>query len=593
MTRRARLAAGLVGLVGALVMLVTGCGVPTSTDVQYVRPGPAAGSTSPGDGNPPPHADEADTPRDQVDNFLQAAAGSAATAPDRVREYIRAEERDGWRPEEGIRVIRLLQEPFITDEVGGGWLVELSAQLVGELDPQGFLDPPTVTEPVTYQFRVTTEGSVEGEAGGQGLRLRVTDPPPYLLLQDTALANEDYYYPNPIYFWDTDGDQLVPDLRWLPLAGEPAEQHPWTVVQWLLTGPAPGLTRLESLPAGTNHIGTPYWEDDRLVVNFNAAAVDGQEVDDLATQLARSLLQLRGGDPELELRIEDRVQHARVRAQVPPADPTRFVLLDGAVRAYSSDRARQPAVLTDEVNFGVQAAALTAGGDLAALVRGAGEGQQRVTVLESSGDDAPRETDTGLVAGEFGQPVWVGAGDAATGLVAADGELHRFTVTGESTVVAISGLAGPITAVALAPEQRRLALVAGDQLYVAQLRVDAESVTVQAARRLPTTVTQLAGVAFTHENQLVVAGETDGRVGLHRLSADGAVEEPLHDLSNATVTALVAHPAADATAVPRLMYEANGQAYTFAGVPSLIRPVDLLDAPDEPDSPPRAPFFLG
>jgi hypothetical protein len=582
----------------ATALAVAGCGVPTSSGVELVGPGPQGGSTLRSGGSPPPLADAAATPREQVDNFLQAAAGTPDTAADRVREYIRSTEQDTWNPDEGIRVIRLRQDPFVNDDVdNGGWLVQIdNAQLVGELHPNGYLDAPTSNEPVDFEFRVVTEGGPDGEVGDQPLRLRIADPPPYLLLQDTALANDDYYYPNPIYFWDSDFEVLVPDLRWLPLAGESVEQRPWTVVRWLLAGPAPSLPRMEGLPAGTQHNGLPVWDENRLVVNFNAIAVEGgrQSIDDFATQLAWSLLQLREG-AELELRIDDRPQQVRPRPQPESADPVRFVVLDGVIHQYRSgaDPPAQPPALSEQINSGVHAAALTSRGEVAALVRQRPDGQQELSVTRSLAGAEPAEEPAGLVAEELGQPVWLSGGAAAVGLVVADGELHRFHATGGAAAVPLAGLAGPITAVAVAPERRRLAMIAGGRLYLAQLRNDGESVTVQAPRALPTTVQELAGVAFSHESQLVIAGVKDFRVGLYQLTADGAVEEPLHDLGNAAVTALVAHPIRDPADLPALMYEANGQAYAFGGVPTLIRPQDLADPPEAAESLPRAPSFLG
>lgn len=581
-----------VAAAAAAAVLATGCGVPTSSDVQYVGPGPERGSTLRGGGVAPPLPDEAGNPQDQVDNFLQAAAGSPDTAADRVREYLSSDDRERWEPDEGIRVIRLRQTPFVTDDADG-WVVQLDAQPVGQLHPNGYLDAPASSEPVEFEFRLVSEGDPEGGVDGQGLRFRVADPPPYLLLQDTALTNERYYHPHSIYFWDSNREVLVPDLRWLPLAGEPADQQPWRVVQWLLAGPAPGLPRIEGLPAGTAHIGTPVWEQDRLVVNFNAAAIEGQSPEELAAQLARSLLRLGDGEPQLELRIDDRPQHVQGYPAEPAPSAARYVVLDGMVRQYGGEGDQWPAVLAESVNNEVQAAAVTADGEAGAFVRELPDGRQQLTVAEVAGRETdPQQDQTDLVAEQIGQPVWAGSGDPV-GLVVADGQLYRFW-PGASRVMEVSppGLSGPITAVAVAPEQRRLAVIAGDRLYLAQLRFDTESVVVQAPRVLSLTVGQLAGVAFTHENVLVVAGEKDRRMGLHRVTVDGGMEEPLHDLSNAAVASLVAHPIGD-SGIPRIMYEANDQAYTFAGVPSLIRPEDLVDPPETTDAAARAPFFVG
>lgn len=589
--RTARVGAALV-LVSA-VLLSAACGVPNSSGVQYIRPGPEGGSTLESGGSPPPLPDDATTKEDLVENFLQAAAGSPDTAADRVRQYLRQSDQDGWQPDDEILVIRLHQDPFFTDDPAGGWLVQLDAQPVGELHPNGYLDPPSSAEPVEIRFRVTAEGAPDGQVNGDPLRLRIADPPPFLLLADTALANDNYYYPNPIYFWDPDHQVLVPDLRWLPLAGESVEQHPWTVIRWLLAGPAPELSRVEGLPAGTQHMGLPVWDDQRLVVNFNGAAIEGRPgATDLATQLAWSMPQLREG-AELELRIDDRPQDVRPRPRPEPAEPVRFVVLDGIVYRYGEPGVAFPPVLDGSVNTGLLAAAVAGHGEVAALIRAAPEGGQRLTIARGRPGSDPVEQPTALRAERIGQPVWLGSGGVLTGLVVADGELYRFTSTGDVSQVEVSGLSGAIDAIAVAPERRRLALVAGGRLYLAQLRHDRVSVTLQAPRSLPTRVGNLTGVAFTHDIQLVVAGELDNRVGLHRITVDGGVEEQLYDLSNATVTTLVGHASRDHTDLPVLMYEANGQAYTFTGIASLVQPDQLADPPDSADSPPRAPFFLG
>lgn len=592
MSRRRSAVAALVA--GAVLLAAAGCGVPSHTGVEYIRPGPEGGSTLESGGSPPPGPDEANTPKELVEHFLQAAAGSPETAADRVRAFLRQPDQDAWQPDPEILVVRLREDPYITDDPPD-WRVQLDVQPVGELHPNGYLDQPSTLEPMKIEFRVVDEGGTpDGQVGSQRPRLRIKSPPPFLLLADTALANENYYYPNPVYFWDADHRALVPDLRWLPLAGESVEQQPWTVIRWLLAGPAPELSRVESLPAGTQHMGLPVWEDDRLVVNFNGAAIEGrQNASDLATQIAWSMPQLRDG-AELELRIDDRAQEVRPRPRPRQSAPVRFTVLDGVVYRYGADNATPPPVLADSINQAVRAAAISGHGEVAALVREQPEGGQRLSIVRGRPGTELVEQGTTLRAGQIGQPVWLDSDGVLTGLVVADGSLYRFTSAGDVSQVEVSGLSGSITAIAVAPERRRLAVVTGDgRLYVTQLRYDRTSVTVQAPRPLPTRASRLTAVAFSSDIHLVIAGELDNRVGLHRVTVDGGVEEQLYDLSNANVTTLVAHPTREHTDLPMLMYEANGQAYTFTGSAHLIQPDDLVDAPDSAASPPRAPFFQG
>jgi sporulation and spore germination protein len=584
---------GIALLAGVLVL--GGCGVPTSSEVEYVAEGPVSEGQSPTGGVAPPTADEATTPLELVENFLTAAAGNPSTALDRAREYVRNSDQDGWHPEEPVRVVRELDEPIVTDDTGG-YRVELTVQQIGILRANGYLDAVSGEE-TPYTFRVVSESGPGDQVAGQPSRLRIANPPPVLLLADTALTNRDYYFPTPIYFWDSEEhEQLVPDLRWLPQAGAPDEQFPWTVLRWLLEGPAPSLARLEGLPAGTQPVGTPVWQDgNRLVVNLNAAALGesgASGVNDLATQLGWSMLQLRSA-AELELRIDDQPQEgATVREPAwEQAQSVRLAVLDGAVRQLSDGQPVSFPALAGDINSAVLAGALTDQGRLAALVRrNEGSDEERLSVVEAVGGEEPSETPSVLTAADIEQPTWLRGGSDPLGLVVAGGELHRFTAGGSARVT-VQGLSGSVVAMGVAPERRRVALVAGGELYVASLQLDGEAVTVDELQPVPTTVENIAGVAFSHVDRLVVTGEQDGRVGLFALTVDGGLQDQLRNLGNARVTSLVAHPVEDSTALD-VMYEANEQTYTYRGAPSLVRAQDLLNVTDETDAPPLAPFFV-
>lgn len=610
--RRAPRAPAFLAGLAVVALAVAGCGVPTGSEVQQVAPGPGAPQQLPRRGVQPPEANDATTHQEQVDNFLQAAAGDPATAVDRVREFIRSADRPSWDPDQQVRVVRLLDDPFFSDHPDGGWQVELKVLPIGDLHPEGYLDALTAAEPVDYRFRVvTTEsgGPLEADEDAPGLQLRIAEPPPQVLMADTALDDPNYFYPNPIYFWDADATALVPDLRWLPLADESVERQPWRVLQWLLTGPAPSLPRAQGLPVGTEPIGFPSWDEerDRLVVNLNAAAVETQSeqpVRDLATQLAWSVrtLQPPGGTAELELRIDGKPQEVTAQPR-PRWEQARFAVLDGVVRQVATDESdpAPPAVLSGEINSGLRRAALADDGEIAALVRERPDGRQELSVARVRDEAEPVEEPAGLVAQELGQPVWLSGAGAAIGLVVADGGLYQFAADpdgGRAAPVSVSGVTSPITDAAVSPDGRRLAFIAGDrldQLYVATLRYDGESVTVQPVRALPTTLEALSAVAFSRETHLVVAGDQRDRTGLYELTVDGGIQEQLHDLGNLSVSGLVALPSDDPITPGTVMYEANGRTaytYTLSGAPALIQAEALVDPPDGESGAPRAPSFL-
>ena len=120
-----------------------------------------------------------------------------------------------------------------------------------------------------------------------------------------------------------------------------------------------------------------------------------------------------------------------------------------------------------------------------------------------------------------------------------------------------------------------MAIIAGDRaLPGARCVYERDTVSLLAPQALPTSLTGLTDVTFSHEQQLIVyrpPGEPDGPVSVHRgrgvstgcsISGDATDHQPRR-------------PPADppAAKVPVLMYEADGRAHSFTGAPTLIRPM--------------------
>jgi hypothetical protein len=578
--------------------LLAGCGVPTQTGVQV--DGPVAETGLPGGYNPhpPPGPDEADSPRELVDYFLQAAAGDPVDAVEQLRPFIHSDHAAGWQPDQQVVVVRV-EDDFLTPAGPGRTRVRLDVRLVGTLR-DGMIEPRASSETRTHEFEVATEmaDSAGGDVDldGSRTRYRIIDPPNVVLLWDRALAagptSPGYLLPSPVYFWDRDRSVLVPDLRWLPTA-LPAAQRVQTKLEWLIGGPAPWLDSLASLPGEVALEGNVVWED-RLNITFTPGAAD-LEPGLLDPQLWWTLRGELRGEPEVWLAINGHEREVLPNDAANPAvrpAPASFVVLDGTILPYVAPTGSGFQVPEGGLDMEIEAAAISRQG-VGALVH-LEDGRYRLSLVTGDGVLA-----TGPTASSMSRPVWLD-NPSGIGLVAADGALHRFHAGSEELVaVSVPGLSQPITAMAVAPDGRRLALVAGGDLYVASLvRREDGSVSVNGPLLLPTTASDLAGVAFLQESWLAVVGQEGGRSLLYELTVDGALERPLTngDLGvQQAVTHVVGYPGNPQRVAPQrgeLMFEADGHAYRYRGEVLPITPDELDVDPEAVVSPPRAPLFV-
>lgn len=585
----------VAGALGALVAgaLVAGCGVPTHTDVRLDGPVAEVGLTgSGGEPNPPPGPDQASDERQLADYFLQAAAADPGDAVEQVRAFIHSDERDGWLPDPQVIVVRV--EDSVATPAGDQVRFDLVVRQVGVLADGAIA--PRVQEPEPVEFSVARDPATVSDDLGFGVtegRYRIVDPPRMIMLEDRALDR--YFLPRPVYFWDTDHKVLAPDLRWLPTA-QAAARRPQIMLEWLLAGPSSWLGPLVGLPEGVGQVGNVVPDEDTLVIELTAPAgdVDAGELD---AQLWWTLRPELSRGMTLTLLIDGQsrpvTQSSRPRNLAVWEPPRTFAVLDGEVRPYLADEPLALPALAHGVNADVQSAALAYGGRVAALVRADGD-RLRLVLVEP---DGPTETDL-RPARVMSRPVWLREPDG-TGLVVADGWLYRFS-RGEETVAEVpvpAPLGGAVAAVAAAPDGRRLALIANGTLYVASVRRDGGMVSLSPPQALPTTASDLAGVAFSRSERLAIIGEEEGRFWLYEMTVDGGLEERLpFDLgAPPSIQNLVAYPGDPAVDSRRgeIMYEADGRAYSYIHRPEpiLAKELDLDEADGEvPD--PRAPFFL-
>jgi hypothetical protein len=605
------------------VLLAGGCGIPDDSDVTVVKTGPSTGISVVDDPPPPQQTRESTTnPATLANYYLQAAAGDPDTALDRVKEFMSPELAASFRPgsADDVKVVREVKDPLYTP---GKTKVELAVQQVGTLSGAGVLTPPAGPTPTTSY---TLE--IDHIAGKEGLF--VLQAPPVLLISDEALAH--FYAQRTIYWWNKEYTGLVPDVRYMPLSF-PSVQQPTAVLTWLTSGPADWLHDVvQPLPENTAMAeNVPAIRDGTLQISLNAPALkpnDGQTLDRLRRQLQWSLRPLEPRTLELTIGRQDPVrftnaEYLNSNQSYELADvPERFAIYNGVIRRLKgTPRASDPVpVLKNEANKNISAAAMNVSPThtFAAVITGSGKSQHLRVGAAPLGERADLKVVGGL-SGALGRPVWATTpdGDAgnAVGLITADGRLYSFRAAGGAAQrIAWQGAPGQVSAVSVAPDGRRVALVAGGRLYRTVLDYSGDTLAMGAPQQLvppvpePSTTSgalrpgfvKVAAVAWSSESYLAVAGDRgDGRYAVTDVTADGALALPnagLTDIGTSPVTDLTAYPTNPVRGtLSSESYEAGDHAWDVLGDPQPITVEDLVGSfpGAKPGAATTAPFFLG
>lgn len=602
MNRRVRL---LVAAPLAAVLLAGGCGIPDSTEVQRVRPGPSTGASTGDDVPPVRHDREATTDRSYfVRYYLEAAAGDPDGATERVKKFLSAGAAAEFKPAPEVRVVHLVDTPLVNP---GSDKVEVLATTVGVLNSNGILNPAGDGKQDSYEFTVS---DAVGKTG-----LFVTAAPRVPMITDDALNA--FYDRRKLYFWNIELTSLVPDLRYLP-RDLPAEQQPNEIINWLIAGPSPLLEdAVATLPGGTQLDGNvPATNDDKLRINLSGEAVppdDPAALDRLRRQLMWSLRPNRWRTLELKIGSQDSTEYAgadyltsnAAYALVP--SPERFLIYNGQIHRMlrSPNASGALPVLRREDNRFVKAAAFAGAGErrFAALVVTAA-GKQELRLGAARAAEQSGLTRVSLPKDATGQPVWaITSADPKTpavGLITVGGKLYSFS-TDSTEVTEVSGAGDGISAVAVAPDGRRLAIVSRGGLFVAALSTGGDGVQILLRKQVLTAgLRQVSAVDWSSETWLTAAGPRagNGRVAIIDVTIDGTVvSERLDDIGSEGVSYLTAYPVSQISgpdSSDTIAYVANGEAFDVLSVPVRIGVADLADQVPNPPSgvKPTAPFFL-
>jgi hypothetical protein len=605
---RVRLAACLVA--AGLVLGAGGCGVPGSSAPVVVGDAPKLEARLGTDDAQPLGPDGARNGTELVLRYLEAAAWANGTSTEdrpkamedaaaRVRAFFTDDARAQWRPLSDLTVVQAtVGQP---KPVGGGKTqVTVDWWSIGTLSDHGWIDTAQAgtATPHTATFEV-----VQTETGS----LRISGgAPPGLLLSAGALTT--LYEEHPIYFWDQSDLELLPDLRYLPKS-IPAARRPTVVVNWLLDGPSPWLHPIaQRVPQGIEVNGNVAQPDQRpdspMVVNLSANAARLQDrLPHLVSQLRWSLRPFAG---PVQLQIEQHQQggvdgstsaYLANNPAYSTGEPDRYCVAGGQITPSElhSPRPALP-VMKNPVNSAVVSAAVTHN-QMAALVRQAGSDRQQLWLPDRSDPNKDRYIATSVVGRSITMPVWVSWPSAGV-LVSVDGELNYVPASGAVPVdVTPTGFEKKISAVALAPDSRRLGLVADGQVYVTTLITGpGNTLTLAPPRLLYTGLTQPVGVAWSREIRLVIAGHNGNASTLAEVSPDGGTIDilPLTNLANLVVTRLAGYPRSPLSGpglsgiVGLLTVEAGGRTWkVFAGQVEELPPKDRAA-----NAACTAPFFV-
>lgn len=484
-----RRAWALVALVGAALSLVACAGLPSSGTPQVVRK-IADQSIAPAPQGPDP----GQQPEQIVREFIHAAAlteyDTAGESFVVAREFLTPAAQKTWHADSSSTPIVVLSDDFAaTPDPENAGAVTVSGRQVGEVEADRSYRP---IDSLEYQFTVHLDRS-----DGQW---RISDPPSTVLITrgdfSTALRQR------VVYFLDSSGRVVVPDIRYIPNSHSP-DLSANRLMDLLLRGPSKQLAGAARTQLGPG----AELQSNVHIDSAGIAHVDLEGVD-VSTPAARQALAAQVVwtlDPDVQ-QIAITVNGLPLNATGAPDgsgdgtgtatdNPSNvYSLATGTVANFNPDavpgsaqavsdayyvdggailRLSDSAPMWGSVGTGsvhvVSAALSAASGALAAVVRDA-DGAQELLVGRPF-DRQPAVTV--LKAATLTQPSFTRWGYAAWTVQngATQPEVYQVAVTSGTPTwsrVAAPGLAdlGPVTALALSPDGVRVAVVAGGTLYL-------------------------------------------------------------------------------------------------------------------------------
>lgn len=532
-------AAGVAGLSG-----VAACGIPGSGKPHIDGDGPTSAGQNDGSADhEPPSPGSTSDPHDFVRTFLTAIAGPAdeasrEAAVENVRSFLTPAAQKQLQVDSKqvtvVRVVAISKPAFSTSTTK----VTVDLVPVGQLTSGGSVSPVLGSQ-ARAEFNLVRNDS--DPSANTTWHIDAPLPAPFatsLVLSSEGLAA--LYQPQLIYFWDApNGAGLVPDLRYLPSVGLKHEAQPTQIVNWLVGGPSTWLLNAVSpLPGSTvlqpgNVVKDP--KTGIWVVDF--ATLQDVDLAHVAAQLRWSLeprfttpirLRIAGQDRAVDF---DKYEDSNL-ANTPSraADPVGYFVVNGQVRRSDAPNDIPP-VFAGINDTSVVGASLSRDRRLGALVHSQKNSAYALSIGQLAGDSGADFRTVNLGAGKItslSRPVWLPA--PAPGprlLVAANNALYTVNVAGEATPVPVeSGYERPVSAFAVSPDGRRIALISEAKVMVAPLTYTQESAAVGRPYEIDAGgLQEPSALAWSRVHCLLVGGRLPGedKYSLVEVSLDGAI----------------------------------------------------------------------
>ncbi len=547
MTRRRTIVAALA----ALLVLAAGCsGVPgSSAAVDVTQIGEQVAPIVPA----------APTPGQQPDQIVRGFIAASAR-PDldtassssfaAARQYLAPEAQRSWQPS-SLPVV-VLGDGYRTDATRAApGVVTVSGVTTGHLDTDKAFQT-AADDPYT---RALTLVQVDGE-------WRISNPPPELLVTSSEFSTA--FRQRVLYFLDRTGTVVVPDVRHIVIGQTPANRAN-RLITLLFRGPSSRLTDAVStrFTARSGLRSNPSI-DPEGVLQVDLTGVDISTPEARRALAAQLVWTLSPTSPRIAITVDgeplDPAQPVYTINTVTSFDPDRlagtgqvasdpfYVRNDGAIVGLF-DGAPVPGPLGTASVQVRSAAQSSASGAIAAVADDPAGGQNLLLTLPPASDRADRLLKaTTLTTPSFtrtGDEVWVvqnGATKPEVYRVSSAGNPSRERV-GSSQLAGI----GPVMELALSPDGVRVAIVAGERLYLGVLAATAAGETaprtVDPAVAAPTPL-QITGltllrpdlvhvgpISFLNSRELVVAASTSPNTyrSLWDVSIDGFESRKITD----------------------------------------------------------------